>query len=418
MSERDIAMESVLDLDRATILAGAEAVCDAARIALAEAVEESSVARAAGRALGIDKSLAWKLVSLTQAPGPAEAMSLFPGPRGWQRIIEALSEHGAAEKQVDVLRRAVTAFDRECERRGFDRRRLKKFSSDAGDSDRSRHEALRLREAATNANTAIWGMGVSTLVASYLLHPTGESDELAISAVTMFLGLHRSRPGPEMAIHRRSRIQTTAGTDAAAEGDELAIDCEDLCSPGAVAQTSTQMHRRGPCVTFRGDGTSPANPVDLVFAERLPSTGYQFARQPGEHAGFGLPIWVPVQTLVLEVLLHRDIPWTGDPSPTGFSEIVGVTHQTPWRDLHEFPITEKVEPAMPLDTPKSLTLPALRAGSSKSAATAYATAITRAADAIGSRPEDLVRHRLIVPHPLLSSNVVLRWPMPTRDERA
>ncbi len=415
MSDRDDAMKSVLDADRAIILACAARVSDAARVALAETVAEPSVARATGRVLGIDKSLAWKLVSLAQAPDPGEAISMFPGPRGWRQIIEALSRNGVSRKSLDELRQALTELERESERRGFDRRRLRSLASDSDSSDRGRHETWRLRESASVANSAIWGMSAGTLVASYLLHPAEDANDLAISAMTMFLGLHRSRPGPEMAIHRRSRIRSTDGEEAASGDDGFVIDCDDLCSPGAVEQISTRVDLSGPYVAFRGDRTSPANPADLVFGERIPSKAYVFAREPDEQASFGLPIWVPVQSLVLEVLLHRDIPWAGSPTPVGLSELVSSTHQLPWRALHEFPIAEAVEPAFPLEAEGTLAPPSLGSGVSPSATTAYTAAITRAAEAIGGRPEDFVRHRLVVPHPLLSSNVVLRWTMPTRD---
>ena len=77
--------------DRTVILEATARLCEAARLALQEAVDEPGVARACGRELGIDKSLAWKLVSLTQAPSPAEAITMMPGPRGWQQIIDALA---------------------------------------------------------------------------------------------------------------------------------------------------------------------------------------------------------------------------------------------------------------------------------------------------------------------------------------
>ena len=414
MSAAEDAPESVVAGDRAAILSRIVAIRDAARTALGEAVAEPTMVRAAGRALGIDKTLAWKLVSLTEASDPAAAMSKFPGPRGWQRIIEALAAHGASRSSVETLRRGLDDLEREAAGRGFDRRRLQRLASEPDGSHHGRAETLRLRETAAAANAAIWGIGARLLVASYLVRPTGESDRLAISAVTMFLGLHRTRPGPEMPIHRGARLETSGGTSSATGAGSTAIDCSDLCSPGAATQTSVQTDRRGPCITFRGDRTSPAHPVDLVFAETLTSSAYSFARHVDEQATFGLPIWVPVQALILEVLLHRDIPWPGSPSPTGFSEIVGASHHLPWRDLQAFRVSERPEPPTPLDTAAdTFVLPVDSASATTSAS--YATAITRAAEAIGGRPDEFVRHRLIVPHPPLSSNLVLRWPLPTGD---
>jgi hypothetical protein len=398
--------------DRTVILEATARLCEAARLALQEAVDEPGVARACGRELGIDKSLAWKLVSLTQAPSPAEAITMMPGPRGWQQIIDALAATTIATTRVEEVRESLRAFVRETGRRGFDRRRLRTLATEVDTSVRGRMEANRLREAATAANTAIWGVGANTLIASYLLQPTGDSDRLAIAAVTMFQGLHRSRPGPEMAIHRRGRIRATG--DATIDEQGCTIECADLCGADAMAEIATQNDGDEACVTFRGDRTSPAHPIDLVFAERLPSFAYMFARSEGELGSFGVPIWIPVHRLVLEVLVPPSIPWTTTPSAVAFNEISNSTHHLAWRDLHEFPVVETPETAIRLDEPSAMTLPPASTGGTPPSSKTYATAIERAAAAIGGTPHEYFRHRLIIDHPLLSSNVVLRWPLPAR----
>lgn len=404
--------------DRQALFARARVLQDACRCALEATVDEPTMARAAGRTLGLDKTLAWKFVRIAQADTPSEVFAVLPGPGGWNRVCDSIAAaDGGGADLAAAIRKAVAALEQEASDRGVPRRRLRSLAAEvevaAAGSNRAATEIERVRESLTRANTAIWGVGAAATIRTFVIGPAEEPERLRIATVTTFRGLHRTRPGPEWPIHRIVRVRHDDGQlETADEAARRDVDCADLCTPGALEETGVIENARTAFRTFRGDRTSPASPVDLVFAETAAETGPMFARARGEEASFGVPIWVPTGVLILEVLLDRHVPWTAPPMPQCFSDIAGMRVPAADRGLHRMPLSEELQPATELESSEDLDMPAEVRGADDT--DPHAIALARTIESLGGEPADFVRHRLRIAHPALSTSAAIVWPMPAK----
>ena len=386
------------------MLSCAVALSDACRQALEATVDEPTMARAAGRTLGLDKTIAWKLVRIAYATDPGEVFGVLPGPRGWTRVYAALDATDIGESATGLLRRAVDALDAEASARGIARSRIRSWSAGAtpAATDRGASEVERVRETLTKANTAIWGIGGTAIFRTIIARPGDEPGAFGIATVTTLHGLHRTRPGPEWPIHREIRVQDGERADV------TTIDCTDLCSPGSLDDAGVVEGRAGLFRTFRGDRTGPSDRVDLVFAEVLTPTTSMFSAIRNEQVELELPIRVPATLAVIDAFVHDDLSWPTAPQHWAYSDIGAIPMPVAQQPLHRMPMTERIEePARIQPDDLAPTAPAI----SDDARQAHATAIQRVLEAIECDAANFTRHRLRVSHPPLSSSIRMAWPM-------
>ncbi len=390
------------------MLACAEALSDACRQALEATVDEPTMARAAGRTLGLDKTIAWKLVRIAYATDPGEVFGVLPGPRGWTRVYAAVDATEIGASATEPLRRAVDALDAEASARGIARSRIRSWSAGATPTptDRGASEVERVRERLTKANTAIWGIGGNAIFRTIVARPADEPGQFRIATVTTLHGLHRTRPGPEWPIHRAVRVQDGERADL------TTIDCTDLCSPGSLDDAGLVEGRAGLFRTFRGDRTGPSDRVDLVFAEVLTPTTSMFAAIKNGQVELELPIRVPATLAVIDAFVHDDLPWPKAPQHWAYSDIGAIPMPVAHQPLHRMPMTERVEePSRIHPDDLAPTAPAI----SEDARNAHATAIQRVLETIECDAADFTRHRLRVSHPALSSSIRMAWPTTQRS---
>lgn len=418
-------------LDRDAMLACAAALSDACRAALDATVDDPTAVRAAGRTLGLDKTIAWKLVRIAHATDPREVFALLPGPRGWTRIHEALIATEGGDPLADEVRRAVAALDAEATARGIPRSRIRSWSAtdvrgpDGPRSNRVASERERVRETLTQANVAIWGVGATAILRSFILAPADEPGRCRAATVTTLHGLHRTRPGPEWPIHRIIRVRNEDATaedridrpiDRPSPIDGTVIDCRDLCTPGGLDDTGTIETGTGTFRTFRGDRTGPSDRIDLVFPDLPDATAPMFATTPGESVELGLSIRIPCSLALIDVLRDRGLPWPDAPQRWSFSDIGGLPTPPALEPLHRMPMSEPIE-----GPTRVVSNDDLRPGAdtvSDAVREAHATAVQRVLAALGIEATTLVRHRLRVAHPPLSTGIRIAWPLPEADPDA
>jgi len=382
--------------------------------ALRSTVPDATAVRACGRALGLDKNLAWKIVNLASAADIATVLSCLPGRRGWRKTIEALAASACDPRLVEDLRIAIAAFDDEIATRGIDRTTLAAMAAGGLDSERSLTEFRRLREQATLANAVLWGTEACVSGATYLVVPSSDDDErdlLDILSLSWRHGLHRTGPGPRCRVFMATSAYAVDDSDAVL-GAPLSTDgpprlIPELSSPTAARELHIHRHDGRSHVFLDGAGTSPTRPIDLVFAERLPRAAYVHARQDGELGTFGAAQHLPSRWAVLEVLVHRSIAWSESPEAATYSQITGPAPRNHWSDVQRLPMAEIVRSGSPVDLPDEL----------RDHRERHRRILTFAAERLDRSLADFTAHQVVVPFPVLSSNLLLRWRLPSPPPR-
>lgn len=405
------------EVDRDAMRRCAESLSEACRKALEVVVADPTAVRAAGRTLGLDKSLAMKLVRIAHASDAEEIFGVLPGPRGWGRILERVESRDDAGVVTSRLRSAVDDFQREASRRGLSRSHLVGWSTRAGSSIVSASDALQIRDSVTRSNAAIWGVAADAMLRTFVVVPGPGVGRHRLAVVTTVHGLHRTRPGPEWSVHRIAPSDRQEGDEAHdRDGDAVeTIDCSDLCTHGGVAVSGEFRNRLGETYrTFRGDSTGPADRVDLVFAEAGPDTPAMRDSASEEHWELGTTILVPVSRVLIEVVVGGELPFRAVPRSWSVVLSSGRPLSSPSEALHRLPMTEAIEGPAPVEPGERL-VPAVE-GVSSQARTRHASAIERAMAFLGVEHRAAVRHRVDIANPMLASGIRLAWPWPSAEE--
>jgi len=84
-----------------------------ALIELLSAIEiDPQGTRSMGRALDINKNLAWRISRITTDDDPAEVVRHMPGRGGMEIFLTAAARHDAPESLISAVRDATDEFDR------------------------------------------------------------------------------------------------------------------------------------------------------------------------------------------------------------------------------------------------------------------------------------------------------------------
>ncbi len=291
------------------------------------------------RRLGLDKSLAWKLSRVVQASDTLEALKHMPGEAAFEILIKALDKAGVQHDSIKRARQSVEAFWKTVRTEVGDRPTLELVLDAMPSSDSTRLAVSR--KLAFRGNSGIWGIQARVRVNTLMLAPSPEDPTLIDSVlVGGWVDLRRLRGDASWVLfRRRSYTNSTVVTegevnlDARGGAEALLVDyCSDPLPP--IHTTSEDG------VTLYELGPSPignSGQFSLFFGTISRKLGSRFASQPGETADFSATISAPVETLLFDMIVHRDCAFATNPRFSVYSQITpGVADRKP-RDL--LPIT-------------------------------------------------------------------------------
>jgi hypothetical protein len=146
------------------------------------------------RILGVDKTLASRLMSALRAGDALVALSLLPGVVPLRQFLTAARAHGAGQRAVQAAERRLRAFDHELQRAFGTRTRLDAALADALPEARRRHED-NARQAVYRGMAMLRGISVDLESITWVIHP-GRKDPKRVDMLVLaaFVGIHRLRP--------------------------------------------------------------------------------------------------------------------------------------------------------------------------------------------------------------------------------
>ena len=383
----------------------------AMRQALLLHVKPSLGARAAARALGLDKSIGWKVFQLAFSEETRTPSTLIPGARGWAKVIESLRARGTPNPVLELLERAIRRFEAFIDEHRLARSSLDTLASGSDASAADARHMIRLRKEAADALAAVLGMRIRARVGAYVVAPTPDGERASIAGLTMMYGPERHVAGSPWPLysrmftwHRGEAVALLA--TGGARHDPLdplirdlsssAIGDDELCPNPAVGR---------PGIDFLGRRADRREPLLVSFAEHLLSAGPLYAAAAGdggdgETVDFGFPIANVMDLIVFDTFIHRGIPRGGD-----------IAWTLARRDAREPAQAAELRCEAELERPATIDLP----GDLLPLAPAYRELVARGAASVGARLEDLEHHRIVLPYPPISSRLVISWRLPARQ---
>ncbi|HYE61102.1 MAG TPA: hypothetical protein VD997_03825 [Phycisphaerales bacterium] len=363
------------------------------------------------RKYGVNRNLTWKLSKVINAPSPFASLNHLPGQQGLELAVGAFENAGAPKPAVEQVRAAMKHFLAVVESHAGDREHLELTLESMGVFERESTGDTG-RELAFRGNSAVWGVQARTRVTAAFLAPSSlGADTHSVAFVSGLVGFRRLRPNVEWRLFR-SQAHDDRGGELSGGREEL-----EPKRPGDQPLLIKE---------FSSANMPPLSYMDTPAGREfyLPSGevgnravfdcfygyvmhGLPAYRTPDDSVGsFAVPITLPAENLIFDIIYHREIP-IGE---TVEALLYGFPHGGP-DDVTE----QTIRNQLPLsEKPSEL------AGSPPAVATPLAPVLHRIAERVYARmrwnPADFRGIRLHVPHPPMSSRVVLRWKLSERPQ--
>lgn len=298
------------------------------------------------RKLGIDKSLAWRLVRFSQDEDVFAGSRHLPGDAGLRIFVRAVRST-AGEAAAGSLAASIEALEQVIRDHAGSRAAFRTLLANCG-AGAVDERAADYRKAAFQANSAIWGIEAHARIAMAFL-TAGDAGGTDVALVDGFLGLRRNRREMSWPMARRwvaghegnGRAPRAMPLDPSVAGDAPALLAEysSVLAESLLPASTADGHRYELPV---GDDIGAAGAVDVVFGERLPGAG------PVRRAGSDQPAEVmvrmdlPTEHLLLDVFVGRELDGGSDPAAELFGLLSGGSGESSVdRERQRMPMAER-----------------------------------------------------------------------------
>ncbi|MFI4883536.1 MAG: hypothetical protein ACIAQU_13225 [Phycisphaerales bacterium JB064] len=347
------------------------------------------------RLLGLNKNLTWKISRVLQAEDAFEALPLVPGMAGLDLVLEATEKAGATEKSLTRARVAIAAIESMVATHGGDRATMELMidSRAGGGLEKSRKLAFR-------GNAGIWGVQAKVRVSSQVLAPNAQDpDMLDVVLVAGLQQVRRFRPIPRWPVFRLGRYEVEGSVERFAIEEVPDAPEGLLASFTRGAMPEIHIRPEGDGLIYEvGDGpVGKTGEFGCYFGFGYRRDVPRYASKPDETAWLAAAVAMPVETLLFDLFVHKDMP----EALAAETAVYGGA----WLGTPEFPETTLLpihERAIHLGRGADLSTPL---------ADQYTSVMARVFESTGWSPDDFYCMRLIVEHPPMPSRAVIRYPL-------
>lgn len=364
----------------------------------------------AARQFGINKTLTWNIARLIQSDHPLEAAIHVPGASSLERMLKAVSKHGATSDKVKRVRDAVQTFDRTIETHVGDRSDLELLLDSMGNR---KTDGLELsRKLSFKGNSGVYGIQAKTRLSSIFLAPSADDPAMLDSAtVSGYTALRRLRASVRWPIFRL----VTWGTELDPHAWQPLDGSEK--TPSSVGMLDTFSNKNGASFVMQNSPTGlecilepgpvgNLSAIDCVRGHRKPRFAPRYSSTDRPYEEFGVAITTPCQHLVFDLFMHQSMPTLEQSQAMVFAKIFsqGDVELDP-KDQSVLPIT--LEPTRIAGKP-----PAVATG----LVPGYAELFDYVGEQTGWNLSEFRGVRVQLKYPPLGSTVMIRFPLEAKSE--
>jgi hypothetical protein len=380
------------------------------RLALAEAFDEIGAdprrPQAVADRLGIGTTLVWRAAQIVAEDDALTAIQHLPGTAARKTLLQAFERAGARPQAIKAVQQAMESFDLMVEVHAGDRDTFERMLLGLpGARQAERDEAQR--RLAFLGNSAIWGVEVKTRVSTQVLTP-GKGDMLdltAISGLSRFRWLRANVPWPVFA----RRYVNDDGAEKTGPRMEPLDPTEsgglplwrEFCT-GKLPEICRTVDSQG-VSRFETVGGTVGNTGQFSWFNAWTDRGACSRWRDPRNAFVEHSVWssTPVETLVFDLFIHRQIAMTTKP----VIQVLSHLPAGPGGDQRvcELPVAERVAefPAGPFD----LMVPDLPA---------YPRMMAKVFAHVGFDAAEFAAYRFRLRYPPIASRALLRYQLPEK----
>ena len=386
------------------VAAAAMGVGSALHACMGNLLTEHGSSRALGRALSIDKMLAWQAFTIATAHDPGAILAALPGKPGLDTVLAALRKAGCETADVES---ALESIDSALAQRNLTRGQIRSMAVGGGDADSRRRTEMRLHRQAFKANAAIRGAWTAGRIGAMLISPGSRPDVVTVTALTLVHGLVRSVAmgpipvyAPLVSVPDGDSVGRKVGTTSDHPSWCRAL-VPSLCSlplsPGEV----TMIRVFGSDAVLVDPDPHRRSALDLAFAECIRDAGPSRQTPQSKEAMWVMPLAVPMEMAVLDILVHSSL---AEVEPKAFQYFSMTPAQLPsdQPELLRYPVELEAGWVRSPRLPRRI-----------SAASATYERLLEHGAAISGCPLRQFRHfRVQQEYPPTPTSLVVRWKLP------
>ncbi|MFG0252873.1 MAG: hypothetical protein ACF8NJ_08375, partial [Phycisphaerales bacterium JB038] len=281
--------------------------------------------------LGIHRKLGWQIWRVAYGVEPFLSARYMPSKRGIETWLTAAAAHDAAEEALARVRHAAERFERLIADHAGDREMLEMlFDSCSAHVDEETDS--RWRRQAFIGNSYVLGVHAKALVSAAFLHPSRERkgfiDMARLHGLVDFV---RTRPQVRWPL-AQTIVQggEQHGDGPRREPLDESISADDRAAPLLPRFCSHPLPEvvRQPGEMGLVDDILEPGPVGqrgaatIMTGELWHHLGSKYRDKPGEKALFGVGVRTPVEVLVVDQFVHRDLFGDVERRLKVFSELI------------------------------------------------------------------------------------------------
>ncbi len=362
------------------------------------------------KALGVSRTLGWRIHRIATAADPLEAGLRVPGSSAVYHALQRARIAGVSDDRIRRAEEAMLAFESLVERHAGDRAGFETMlGSVAGGSNDVID--LKTRRQAFRANSQIWGFQVKTYLRCSILLPGAAPDLLDLIHIVGMRDVRRLRAGVSLPLmgqritdNRGERLQSEGGSARSLKDGGGPILLREFCSQ-PLPEIESRVER-GSTLTLLRDTPLGNAGVRTVFLASM-SRGYcwNLPEETVKQHSAAVMISKPMEMLMMDLLIHRDLFGPLSPRVRVFGSLnhLGVTEPSEFSDDDELPVRPTVQATGAgigsIGTPH---IPR------------YREMVDTVLGGIGWDPESFDLYRCTLEYPLLNTTVDARFDLPDR----
>jgi hypothetical protein len=330
----------------------ANALSGAIRAVLDPMLPGSSGARSCGRALGLERTLGWKLWTIAHTSDLATTLKVLPGRRGWTQVAAALGKRGGNPAAIAAMRDAA---DRLHGLLGDLKRSpalLRAIGAGGLDRTADHDRMVAARRKASRANEKVFGVHAELATVAALLAPGRRKASLALACSAVFDGLTRARPGMPWPLYARlATLDTRNGQRRLGNPidprSKLPPIVSGLCRPGSLANRLMIGERDGGAFLQLADLDPADDPLRIAVAEFV-EVAATTGSDDVDPVHLRLGNYLPTDLVVFDVAVHASLILKTDPSPWLCGTPLSIRALEGWHEEARLPIeceSQEIAPA-------------------------------------------------------------------------
>jgi hypothetical protein len=383
-----------------------------------------------GRALDLDRKLAWKVTKVARTRDVFAVVEHLPGGSGSELFLKAAEKRGITPAMIQSARAALAGFERLIDTHAGDRASLemmaRAFSRDASDGAGGE---LAHRKSAFLGNSATWGVQARAQLSVNIIAPSSDPDRVDIALLSGLIDLRRLRPKVAWVVARMGFVssegkpQPPVPPDANREQRRAFADSyripllSEFCSdPPPDLRASVTDNGMIEIELVEGPVGDTGSLTCIFSGEPFRAIGSRFSTPggPGGPGGHGNPgsgdsrahlnahVRTPSTMLIHDLLVHQDLFGPLRPEAAVYSEVHREVRSAATRDeRYRLPVTLSVQPlGRGPDVMRTLDVPRLP------------QMIQHICTRLGWDPQAFDAYRLQMPYPIVPSAVVMSFDLP------